>query len=267
MDVAEMIKAELAANRKRNQQRLQAGEGEWDYLRSLLESPAGDTAAPWLDVGKLSPDALHALCAQMLEFMFNSPTFDPLTPPNSKRDDIAKKLGVAARIRGLTSKADEIQRYARDGDEPGKAIAAIESLEEQFEAEISRSTQAATPIAQEDPITKSKCKPWAPLSTPMASNTQAPTLPPGATSTDPTSVGDPGMPCSVAGKTKKPLTDGQRAVVTALIKAGDNGMTKDSLEAVRRGARQILRKLKSDQDWDKIILMPGQTNGRYRIRT
>jgi len=46
-------------------------------------------------------------------------------------------------------------------------------------------------------------------------------------------VGDPGEPCFVLGREKKPLTDGQRAVVTALMEARDEGLTKDPLERVR----------------------------------
>ncbi len=79
-------------------------------------------------------------------------------------------------------------------------------------------------------------------------------------------MGRPGDAPLVHGKEKKPLTDGQRAVVAALLESGEAGMTKDSLEAVRSGARQILRNLKKDADWDAVIPMPGQTNGRYRIR-
>jgi hypothetical protein len=79
-------------------------------------------------------------------------------------------------------------------------------------------------------------------------------------------VGAPGAPCSVLGKQKRPLTDGQRAVVAALMKAGDEGMTKDALETVRVSARRMLRRLREDRDWAEVILLPGQTNGRYRIK-
>lgn len=78
-------------------------------------------------------------------------------------------------------------------------------------------------------------------------------------------LGDPGRPCAVRGKEKKPLTDAQRAVVAALIEAGPNGLTKDSLELIRPSARRILKQLQQDCDWAQVILMPGQTNGRYRI--
>lgn len=80
-------------------------------------------------------------------------------------------------------------------------------------------------------------------------------------------VGQPGMPSSVNGKSKDPLTDGQRAVVSALLKAGAEGLAKDSLERVRSSARRILKTLQKDADWAKVILMPRQTNGRYRIRS
>lgn len=79
-------------------------------------------------------------------------------------------------------------------------------------------------------------------------------------------LGNPGESCFVLGREKKPLTDGQRAVVTALIEARDEGLTKDPLERVRPSARRILKDLRRDPDWAEVILMPGQTNGRYRIR-
>lgn len=80
-------------------------------------------------------------------------------------------------------------------------------------------------------------------------------------------LGAPGEPCRVLGKPKPALTDAQHAVVTALIAAGDTGMRKDSLEDLRPSARRILRQLRQDRDWAAVISMPGQTNGRYRIRT
>jgi hypothetical protein len=68
------------------------------------------------------------------------------------------------------------------------------------------------------------------------------------------------------GREKSPLTDAQRAIVTALLKAGADGMTKDALEQVRSGARKTLRLMCKDLDWSKVLLMPGRTNGRYRIK-
>lgn len=78
--------------------------------------------------------------------------------------------------------------------------------------------------------------------------------------------GAPGDPCRVLGKEKKPLTDAQYAVITRLLKAGPAGLSKDALEAVRPSARRILRNLRKDKDWAKVIRMPGQTNGRYRLK-
>lgn len=82
----------------------------------------------------------------------------------------------------------------------------------------------------------------------------------------PVEIGDPGTPCFVLREQKKPLTDAQRAVVTGLLKAGSNGLSKDALEAIRPSARRILKKLREDADWAQVILMAEQTNGRYRIR-
>lgn len=80
-------------------------------------------------------------------------------------------------------------------------------------------------------------------------------------------LGRAGDPCTVNGKPKKALTDGQHAVVAALIEAGDEGLTKDAIEAVRSSARRMLDDLRKDSDWASVIIMPGQTNGRYRVRT
>ena len=78
-------------------------------------------------------------------------------------------------------------------------------------------------------------------------------------------VGRPGEPCIVLGVEKK-LTDGQRAIIVALQRAGDEGMKKDEIEAIRSSARRILSDLQKDPDWAKVILMPGKTNARYRLR-
>lgn len=76
-----------------------------------------------------------------------------------------------------------------------------------------------------------------------------------------------GEPCYVLGKQKRPLTDAQYSVIQALQEAGEDGMSKDALEAVRPSARRILKNLRCDADWANVIIMPGQTNGRYRIRS
>lgn len=80
-------------------------------------------------------------------------------------------------------------------------------------------------------------------------------------------LGRPGEPCTVNGKQKRALTDGQHAVVAALMSAGAEGLTKDAIEEERSSAREILKRLRdSDEDWAAVIIMAGQTNGRYRIR-
>jgi hypothetical protein len=80
-------------------------------------------------------------------------------------------------------------------------------------------------------------------------------------------LGRPGEPCIANGNQKKALTDGQYAVVRALLDAGDEGRTKDFIERLRPSARRMLDDLRKDSDWAAVIIMPGRTNGRYRIRT
>ncbi len=73
----------------------------------------------------------------------------------------------------------------------------------------------------------------------------------------------------VQGKVKPPLTFAQYAVVKALLQAGEDGLTKDQLDA-RSGhsdARKILKRLHdSDPDWAAVIQMPGRSGCRYRLR-
>lgn len=80
-------------------------------------------------------------------------------------------------------------------------------------------------------------------------------------------IGQPGLGCRVLGQDKPALTDGEYAVIQALLKAGPDGLTKDVLELVRGSARRILKRLRNDSDWAQVIIMPGRTNGRYRLRT
>lgn len=80
-------------------------------------------------------------------------------------------------------------------------------------------------------------------------------------------LGLPGDCCYVLGRKKRPLTDAGRAVVAALIDAGANGERKDSLQQVRPSALRILKELRKDRDWARVIIMAGRTNGRYRVRT
>lgn len=76
-----------------------------------------------------------------------------------------------------------------------------------------------------------------------------------------------GESCTVAGKSKPPLSDAEHAVVSALIEAKEDGLSKDGLESARPSARRILRDLSRDPDWSGVILLPGRTNVRYRLRS
>jgi hypothetical protein len=80
-------------------------------------------------------------------------------------------------------------------------------------------------------------------------------------------LGRPGDPCNVRGRPKPALTDGRHAVVAALIEAGDEGLGKDALQAIRPSARRMLEDLQRDDDWASVIVMAKTTNGRYRIRS
>ena len=73
----------------------------------------------------------------------------------------------------------------------------------------------------------------------------------------------------VNGKRKEPLTRPQYDVVLALIRARDDGLTKDQLdEKSKHGdARKIMGRLAdNDDDWKAVLLLAGITGGRYRIK-
>jgi hypothetical protein len=77
-----------------------------------------------------------------------------------------------------------------------------------------------------------------------------------------------GKPPVVRGKPKPVLTFARDNVVTALLEAGDGGLSKDELEerSGHRDARGILRRLAaSDPDWAAVISFPGTTGRRYRL--
>jgi hypothetical protein len=120
------------------------------------------------------------------------------------------------------------------------------------EAETQARSNMAGPAPQRDGAPAPKASPAPPPKTPP---------------TPPVVLGRRGERCTANGEQKKPLTDGQYAVVAALIEAGEEGLTKDAIEEVRPSARRILGDLRKDSDWASVIIMPGQTNGRYRVRT
>jgi hypothetical protein len=78
----------------------------------------------------------------------------------------------------------------------------------------------------------------------------------------------PGKPPVVRRRKKDPLSTAQYDVVSALLAAGDGGLTKDKLEENSRhaDARGILRRLARDPDWGAVISFPGKTGRRYRVR-
>ena len=71
-------------------------------------------------------------------------------------------------------------------------------------------------------------------------------------------------PALVNGKSKT-INSARYDVIEALINAKPIGLTKDGLEKVRTDARAMLRKLRKDPDWAKVIHMAEMTSGRYRI--
>jgi hypothetical protein len=77
-----------------------------------------------------------------------------------------------------------------------------------------------------------------------------------------------GKPPVVRGQRKPVLTFAQYNVVTALLQAGEGGLSKDELarDSGHTDALGILRRLaRKDPDWAAVIRFAGQTGGRYRI--
>jgi hypothetical protein len=56
-------------------------------------------------------------------------------------------------------------------------------------------------------------------------------------------------------------------VLKALKQAGPDGLKKDALEGVAGHARRILKALRSDSDWARVIDMALKRGNRYRLRT
>jgi hypothetical protein len=73
----------------------------------------------------------------------------------------------------------------------------------------------------------------------------------------------------VSGAAKNRLTKAQYNIVQALLKAGDQGLSKAQLKTKSRhpGAVDVLKRLaRSDEDWKMAIQLPGRPGGGYRIR-
>ncbi len=82
-------------------------------------------------------------------------------------------------------------------------------------------------------------------------------------------LGGPDEHPMVHGKTKACLTFAQFNVVTALLDAGDRGLSKKELPDLsgHGDAVNVLKRLhKSDADWAMAIELPGSPGHRYRIK-
>ena len=79
-------------------------------------------------------------------------------------------------------------------------------------------------------------------------------------------------PCEkprVNGKDKRTLRVRQYNAIQALIQAGSDGLSKSELDkkSGHTEARKAIAALvEKDDDWAAVIIMPGKTGGRYRIR-
>ncbi len=92
--------------------------------------------------------------------------------------------------------------------------------------------------------------------------------PPEAPAELPVTLGKPGDEPIVRGKRKDRLTLPRYNVIKALLAAGDDGLSKDSLatESGCGDAVGILKRLaESDPDWKTVIKLAGKPGGRYRI--
>jgi hypothetical protein len=82
-------------------------------------------------------------------------------------------------------------------------------------------------------------------------------------------LGRPADEPTVRGKRKPRLTDARYAVIQALLQAGDAGLIGDDLvlKSGRGGAINVLKELaRSDPDWGSVIILPGGSGKRYRLR-
>ncbi len=92
--------------------------------------------------------------------------------------------------------------------------------------------------------------------------------PPDAPTQRPVILGKPGDEPIVLGKRKNRLTQPRYDVITALLAAGDDGLSKDSLatDSGHGDAVGILKRLAdSDPEWKAVIRLAGVPGGRYRI--
>jgi NUMOD3 motif len=80
-------------------------------------------------------------------------------------------------------------------------------------------------------------------------------------------LGRPGEPTFIDGQKVKPLNPPQYDIISMLLDAGPEGLTTGQIEArtEHSGWRATLRTLKKNHLWDRVIIFPGVSHGRYRI--
>jgi hypothetical protein len=76
----------------------------------------------------------------------------------------------------------------------------------------------------------------------------------------------PYTPPVVLGRPKKRLSIAGYRVVSALLEAGDRGLTRGQLTSIATDAPGILRRLRAlDSDWMEVLEIPSRGDLAYRI--
>jgi hypothetical protein len=82
-------------------------------------------------------------------------------------------------------------------------------------------------------------------------------------------LGQRGEHVFVSGIEKRRLSDAQYDVISTLLKVNDKGLGKDQLasQSGHGDAVRVLKRLsRADEDWRNVIVLPGKTGGRYRLK-
>ncbi len=69
----------------------------------------------------------------------------------------------------------------------------------------------------------------------------------------------------VKGTKKEKLSGSSYKLIKELIEAGEDGLTKDTIERASSAARRTLKRLREDKDWQEVIEMAEKTGRGYRI--
>jgi integrase len=81
-------------------------------------------------------------------------------------------------------------------------------------------------------------------------------------------LGKPNKPVFAFGKEKPPLSQSAHTIVSALLRAGTEGLTAKEIETKCKfgGWRKTLMRLRADSEWHSAIIFPGTPyGGHYRI--